>query len=337
MSSKVHTKLQQTIKEGFIPEPTFQLATQIEARLAHIMSTTGAVLRGVDWNQWRHINFHVNYFANRFPFDVKGAENKHWNITINQVLRYGFLFGSSGIWKSPTGKIEVISVQNYEGNKAEIVILNKDYKRVTLDGSKSIKVPVEDVVEYRFDYLALPAIVTLNPVLKFESNITKGYLSSTIINSPRIGLKHNNNVNSEENIRNFVNLDNVAMIIPEGGSDQILAYNLATDIQGFNELAQQGQKWYYDMIGRRTNTSFKKEHVGEYEELNASSNVAAQEFERYLYVKNFLSKLSKLFNLTIYLENLNGKMEDCNNDIVTEIEDQVEHKEKTDNEKTKKI
>lgn len=333
MSSKVNQKLNKLLEEKFIPEQTFQLATQINARLQHIMSMTGNVLRSVHWDYWRHINFHVNYFANRFPFDVKGAENKHWNIIINQVFRYGFLFGTSGIWKTPTGKIEIISVQKYEGEKAEIVILNRDYKRTSLDGMKSIKVPAADVVEYRFDYLSLPAITMLNPLLKFESNITKGYFAGSIINNPRIGLKHNNNVNSEDNIRNFVNLDNIAMIIPEGGSDQLLTYNLSTDIQGYNELAQQGLKWYYDMIGRRTNTSFKKEHVGEYEELNAASNVSAVEFERYIYVKVFLSKLSSLFGLTIYLENLNGVMEDCTADIVTLKEDQVEHKENSNEKK----
>ena len=318
--SKVNTKLQQALQKGFVPEGVLHLQTQIDARIQTIMATTGAPLNAVMWDNWRHINFHINYFANRFPFCVKSKDRNDWNIIINTAVRYGILYGSSGLYKDYNNEPQIINVSKYDKDKAEIAILPKDYKQIDLKYKSMIKVPRKQVAEYRFETIALPIITMINPLLKFESNITKGYISSTIVNAPRVGLKHTNASNSAENIRNFAELNNFAMVIPEGGTDQILSYNLSTDIKGFNELAQQGLKWYYDMIGRRTNTSFKKEHIGEYEEMNSSANVAAVEFERYLYIKKFLMEVSDLFGIEIYLENLNGVMENCKNDIVTEVQ-----------------
>ena len=94
----------------------------------------------------------------------------------------------------------------------------------------------------------------------------------------------------------------------DGGTDRFTALALATNTEPLLQTIEYTKNYYYDLVGRRTNSDFKRAHSLDSEISAAEKNCQAIETSRYLFLKKFLREYSMLFDIEINLENLNGEL-----------------------------
>ena len=296
-----------------IPQDTLLLQTQIAAKqqIIDAQIATQANSKKNYWNQWINLNNWANYFANRFKYDT--TEPKH-NITINQVLRNGFIFGQCGVWNN-NGTPTLINIQeiDYATNKAKFTIFspNPDPAKKPVLSPKNpkgqITKPADQVINYQFDSTGLTAFIKLEPVLRLEEFIQKALaIELSTLPTRLIHESQNSNTNLDL-IRQIIELETPVVSRVAGGTDEFTGLSFTTNTQGLTHLIEVSKNWYYDILGRSTNTDFKKAHTLEQEAINSQANIQALEWDRYLYFKDFIIQYATLFNLpNTLIENYNG-------------------------------
>lgn len=308
--TKALEKLKEIEQNGFVPMNTFNLENQIMAREAAIDSQVGTTSNGEDiyYNKWLQINQWADYFCGVFKYEAN--EFKH-NLAINRALRGGFIYGYIGVWNN-NGTPELVQVRdkNAMGEHFEIIIIYDDSKRYYEPKESSIfkKVPRKDVVIYQYDSLGYSAFLTLEPVLKFERLAQKALYNETLVLPTRILHDVDAGNPSTKAAKQFVQFNSSIIHRMDGGSDRFSGLAIGTNSESLLQTIEYTKNYYYDLLGRRTNSDFKRAHSLDAEISAAEKNCLAIETSRYLYLKKFLRDYANLFNIDILLENLNGEM-----------------------------
>ena len=322
VSKKRATELLNKALDGFTPEQTLKLFTKIQTADAMINSQVGKgsdiITTGrITWEKWININNWANYFANRWKYDT--PEMRHM-IAINWALRTGYIFGDSGVWNN-NGTPEIINITKYDLNYAYFTLSPKDNKSLKdmanlYDPNSKptkglIKRPKNEVVAYQFDSLGYGAIMILEPVLKFEKYIQKSLFNEAVSLPTRLLRVTTNPDVSNEALKQFIELNSPVITKYAGTGETYEGIRIDTNTDQLLNLMEGGKNWYYDILGRRTNSDFKLSHTLEQEAQNSAANVDAIEWDRWLFFKNFIQNYAKLFNIKIKIENFNGVLVDC--------------------------
>ena len=308
--SKALEKLKAIEQQGFTPLNTFNLKNQIMAKEAAIDSQVGTTDSGEDiyYNTWLQVNQWADYFCGAFKYEA--SEFKH-NIAINRALRAGFIYGAVGVWNN-NGTPELVQVRDRRaaGETYEIIIVYDDSERYypAKDPEMFKKVPKKDVVIYQFDSLGYSAFLTLQPVLKFERLAQKALYNETLVLPTRILHDVDAGNPSTKAAKQFVHFNSSMIHRMDGGTDRFTALALATNTEPLLQTIEYTKNYYYDLVGRRTNSDFKRAHSLDSEISAAEKNCQAIETSRYLFLKKFLREYSMLFDIEINLENLNGEL-----------------------------
>ena len=308
--SKAIEKLNQIEQKGFVPLNTFNLENQIMAKEAAIDSQVGNTNTGDDiyYNTWLQVNQWADYFCGTFKYEAN--EFKH-NIAINRALRAGFIYGSVGVWNN-NGTPELVQVRDRRSPTEyyEIIIIYDDSERYYPAKNPEMfkKVPKKDIVIYQFDSLGYPAFLTLQPVLKFERLTQKALYNETLVLPTRILHDVDAGNPSTKAAKQFVQFNSSMIHRMDGGTDRFTGLALATNTEPLLQTIEYTKNYYYDLLGRRTNSDFKRAHSLDSEISAAEKNCQAIETSRYLFLKKFLREYSMLFDVAINLENLNGEM-----------------------------
>lgn len=308
--SKAIEKLNQIEQQGFVPLNTFNLENQIMAKEAAIDSQVGNTNTGDDiyYNTWLQVNQWADYFCGTFKYEAN--EFKH-NIAINRALRAGFIYGSVGVWNN-NGTPELVQVRDRRSPTEyyEIIIIYDDSERYYPAKNPEMfkKVPKKDIVIYQFDSLGYSAFLTLEPVLKFERLTQKALYNETLVLPTRILHDVDAGNPSTKAAKQFVQFNSSMIHRMDGGTDRFTGLALATNTEPLLQTIEYTKNYYYDLLGRRTNSDFKRAHSLDSEISAAEKNCQAIETSRYLFLKKFLREYSMLFDVAINLENLNGEM-----------------------------
>ena len=308
--SKAIEKLNQIEQQGFVPLNTFNLENQIMAKEAAIDSQVGNTNTGDDiyYNTWLQVNQWADYFCGTFKYEAN--EFKH-NIAINRALRAGFIYGSVGVWNN-NGTPELVQVRDRRSPTEyyEIIIIYDDSERYYPAKNPEMfkKVPKKDIVIYQFDSLGYSAFLTLQPVLKFERLTQKALYNETLVLPTRILHDVDAGNPSTKAAKQFVQFNSSMIHRMDGGTDRFTGLALATNTEPLLQTIEYTKNYYYDLLGRRTNSDFKRAHSLDSEISAAEKNCQAIETSRYLFLKKFLREYSMLFDVAINLENLNGEM-----------------------------
>lgn len=308
--SKAIEKLNQIEQQGFVPLNTFNLENQIMAKEAAIDSQVGNTNTGDDiyYNTWLQVNQWADYFCGTFKYEA--SEFKH-NIAINRALRAGFIYGSVGVWNN-NGTPELVQVRDRRSPNEyyEIIIIYDDSERYYPAKNPEMfkKVPKKDIVIYQFDSLGYSAFLTLQPVLKFERLTQKALYNETLVLPTRILHDVDAGNPSTKAAKQFVQFNSSMIHRMDGGTDRFTGLALDTNTEPLLQTIEYTKNYYYDLLGRRTNSDFKRAHSLDSEISAAEKNCQAIETSRYLFLKKFLREYSMLFDVAINLENLNGEM-----------------------------
>ena len=308
--SKAIEKLNQIEQQGFVPLNTFNLENQIMAKEAAIDSQVGNTNTGDDiyYNTWLQVNQWADYFCGTFKYEA--SEFKH-NIAINRALRAGFIYGSVGVWNN-NGTPELVQVRDRRSPTEyyEIIIIYDDSERYYPAKNPEMfkKVPKKDIVIYQFDSLGYSAFLTLQPVLKFERLTQKALYNETLVLPTRILHDVDAGNPSTKAAKQFVQFNSSMIHRMDGGTDRFTGLALATNTEPLLQTIEYTKNYYYDLLGRRTNSDFKRAHSLDSQISAAERNWQSIETSRYLFLKKFLREYSMLFDVAINLENLNGEM-----------------------------
>lgn len=308
--TKAVEKLKNIQEGNYTPQNIFQLEQEMYGKEASIDSQVGATDQGQDiyYNQWLQVNQWADYFCGVFKYEVK--DFKH-NLLINRALRAGFIYGTIGVWNN-NGTPELCSINKNNKDKdwVEIIVITDDSKEFHAYQKTYQKVKRSEVIEYRFDSLGYSAFLTLGPVFKWERLAQKALYNETLVLPTRILHDVDAGNPSTKAAKQFVQFNSSIIHRIEGGSDRFAALALGGASDALLQTIEYTKNYYYDLLGRRTNSDFKRAHSLDAEISAAEKNCLAIETARYLYLKKFLRDYSTLFDIDILLENLNGEM--CN-------------------------
>lgn len=319
-------KLKDIQQKGFVPMNTFNLENQIMAKEAIIDSQVGQTDSGEDiyYNKWLQVNQWADYFCGTFTYEA--SEFKH-NLAINRALRAGFIYGYVGIWNN-NGTPELVQIRNKKESRDyyEIIIIYDDGERYyPKEGLQFKTVPKEEVAIYQFDSLGYSAFLTLQPILKFEKLSQKALYNEVLVLPTRILHDVDAGNPSTKASKQFVQFNSPIIHKMDGGTDRFQGLALGTNTEPLLQTIEYTKNYYYDLVGRRTNSDFKRAHSLDSEISAAEKNCRAIETSRYLYLKKFLRDYSILFDIDIRLENLNGEM----NSVFDKIELEVSNEAKS--------
>lgn len=297
-----------------LPQSTIQLKTEIEGREALIDSQIIKLqkLQNVQWSDWIIINNWANYYANVFKYE---CERKNFNKFLNRAIRSAFIYGSIGVWNN-NGTPELVGYQKLNSDFYNIFVIEEDdvdnywkNKKIPLKNIKKVK--SDEIIFYKFNSLGWTAFAYLKPVIKMEKMVQKALynqimvLPTRIINDKTI---HDNNFKAAQS---FVDFNSPIITRIEGGVDTFQGLNLTTSTTDLLNTVEYAKNWYYEVLGRRTNSEFKKTHSLDSELETAEKQFTILERDRYLHLKEFLKDFSDLFDETVYLENEIGELVDC--------------------------
>lgn len=322
-NTQLNDALAKQKQELFTPENVLKMQYEIAAKEAIIDSQVGAAVDLIDpnhisWNQWINLNNWANYFANRWRFE---AVQMHHTIAINLALRNGYIFGECGVWNN-NGTPELVTIHRIGATTIEFTLLpreTKELEKMAAAGERwkgrakgTLKAPKNQIIVYQFDSFGYGAIITLRPMLLMEDYIQRALFNEMRTIPARMIHDKLNNNSSNEVVRDFLELKKPIITRYRGGEESFEAIALNTNTANILELIEASKNWYYDILGRRTNSDFKLSHTLESEAKNSEANVIALEWDRYLFFKKFIQDYAKLFNLKdIKIENLNGQFTSC--------------------------
>lgn len=312
---KAIDKVKQIEENNYTPLDTFNLQNQIEAQEAAIDSQVGttSILDNIQWNRWIHINLWCDYYANRFKYEASDYQH---NFVINRALRNGFIYGSCGVWNN-NGTPEIVQFLKEENGKLRVSII-KDDKQEHNPKDNNIIVNKNEVIMYQFNSLGYSAFLTLGPILKLEQLIQKVLYNETLTNATRI-IRDVDAASSKRTAQQFINFLSPIINRFNNGKDRYEGLTLNTNTEKVLEVMEYAKNWYYDVLGRRTNTDFKKTHSLNSEIEAGMFNAEVLERDRFMFLKKFLREYSKLFNIEILLENENGELSNVNEKLKLEV------------------
>ena len=340
MKQKKASKLVEKAINDLTPKQLFDLKNRIEAKEMVINSQVlfnndqDLTIGRVVWEKWININNWANYFANRWKYETK--DMKH-NMAINYALRAGYIYGDSGIWNN-NGTPTNIIVSHCDLNFCYFTLSPTEQERLEqlrYETKKKkqglIKKPKNEIINYQFDSLGYGAFITLDPVLKLEEYIQKAIFNEAMTLPTRI-IRDINDANTDNRTaKQFLELKSPVINRYKGGNETYEGLTLSSSTDGLLNLIEASKNWYYDILGRRTNSDFKLSHTLEQEAKNSEFNVNAIEWDRYLFFKKFIQEYAKLFKIKIKIENLNGDFGDCFNDLELELKNEVKPNNETTN------
>lgn len=306
--AKATQELKKIENNEFTPLDTFNLQNNIAAQEAVIDSQVGdtSILNDIQWNRWIHINLQCDYYANRFKYEAK--DYKH-NFIINRALRNGFIYGVCGVWNN-NGTPEIVQIADYRNDEVRITVITDDTKEFRKDANTTfIWVKRDTVIEYQFSSLGYSAFLTLGPLLKLEQLVQKVLYNETLTNATRI-IRDVDAGSSKKTAQQFVKFLSPLINRYNNGKDRYEGLALDTNTEKAIEVIEYAKNWYYDILGRRTNSDFKKTHSLNSEIEAGQFNGEVLERDRYMFLKKFLRDYSKMFNVKINLENETGEMVD---------------------------
>lgn len=326
--NKVFNKIKGIEENNYLPVETINLQQQIYAQEAAIDSQVGStsILNDIKWNRWIHINLWADYFANRFKYEA--SEYKH-NFAINRAIRNAFIYGRIGIWNN-NGTPEVVFVVKEENERYRVSVLKNDDEEFYAhnERNKYIYVDKTQVIHYQFSSLGYSAFITLQPVLKMEQLVQKVLYNEILTNATRI-LRDTEAGSSSTSAKQFINFNSPVIHRIDGGTDRYTGLTLDTNTEKVIETIEYSKNWYYDILGRRTNSDFKKTHSLDSEIEAGQFNTNVLERDKYMFLKKFLRDYSKLFKVSILLENENGEMDSVFAKL--KIQKEVKNEVKTSN------
>lgn len=320
----------QRIQNFFLPKETMELMNKIAAKEEIINSQ---ILKFVEpdlansnervvWPRWININNWANYFANRFKYDTK---NTKYNLIINNVLRYGFIYGDCGVWNNNGTPTIAYFVKDLSPTKCLITIhptsnQEEALKLVRESRAKSnnatIQIDKKDFVNYQFEPLGYSAFLTLKPVLETEEMIQKLLINEVTTAPTKTFFKVAQPDGSKRLMSAYLSNSTPILVQLMDSPDKIAQLQSASGSQEVLNLIEATKNWYYDILGRRTNSDFKLSHTLEQEAQNSAANVNAIEWGRYLLFRDFMENFAKIFKCkNLVIENFNGTMSSLSEDI----------------------
>lgn len=308
----------------FIPKNTIQMLNKIEAQEQIINSQVKALSEPtltdsnerVVWSKWVNINNWANYFANRFKYDT--LKTKH-NLIINRVLRNGFIYGDCGVWNNNGTPTVAYYVKDLNLNRCQISLEPTTTQDAALKMVKetrhkaqltTITVDKKDFANYQFEPLGYSAFMTLKPVLESEEMIQKLLINEITTAPTKTIFKVSQPDSSARLMSAYLSNSTPVLVQLMDSPDKIAQLPSSSGSGDVLNLIEATKNWYYDILGRRTNSDFKLSHTLEQEAQNSAANVDAIEWGRYLLFKSFIEVYAELFNLGgVLIESFNGKMQ----------------------------
>lgn len=315
-TTELLNKIDQQI-QGFKPVNTINIEQRIEATNAAIDSqiSRSSILSSVVWTDWVIINQWADYFANVFAYE---SDRLEMDIFINRVIRQGFIFGYCYVWNN-NGTPEIVSVVKKNKDTCDIYIINSDEDYLEKGGSyydskkaNKFNVPIDQLIRYQFNSLGWSSFVVLKPIIKLNKLVMKSLYNDTLMNTSRLIHQVEFDMTDVKTSQQFVNFESPVIHKSGDGTDTFRALQLATNTQSLIDVIEYAKNYYYEILGRRTNSDFKRTHS-----LDSEIDAAQQTFEilerdRYRWLKHFLRQFSKMFNLEIMLENSIGEYKNVN-------------------------
>lgn len=311
----------------FIPINTINLENKMYAVEAAIDSQVAAsnILNEIVWNQWIIINNWANYFANVFKYE---AEDFKHNVFLNRAIRYGFIYGRAYVWNN-NGTPEIVGVVNWDDKDVvEISIITEDMDYSLMEKTqyfynsnkgKRLTVPKSQIIVYRFNSLGWSSFIVLQPIIKLEQQIMKALYNEAIMLPTR--LLHDTEAGQTDTraTKQLLEFNSPVLHKTHDGTDKFYGLTINTNNQDLLNTIEYAKNYYYDILGRRTNSDFKRAHSLDAELEASESNFEILERDRYMFLKRFLREYSKMFRTSILLENSIGEFKDVfEKDIIKE-------------------
>ena len=318
--------------EEFIPTQTVQNTAVMKAKEAVIDAQVGKAgiynNTGVYYNDWLIINQWANYMANVFKYETKDLDI---TLFINRSIRYAFIFGYVYVWNNK-GKPEIVYPERVEG-KLKVAIINEDLDN-SIKGADWYKMQGQyaryeadeaDIILYKFESLGFSAFITLGPIIKFEKLASKSLYNEALMLPTRL-------VNSSENpdpngtaAKQVTDFNGPIMFKYADGTDKFEGLEIAYASNQLVQVLEYTKNWYADIIGRRSNTDFKRAHSLNAEIEAGQDNFKILERDRYLHLKRYLKQFKKLFKLDkLLLETTIGEYKDVDEyDVIKEEKDVI--------------
>ena len=299
-----------------IQQMKLELETKDAAIRAFVQKINDPTNNNEVWPLWINLQNWANYFAGRWAFEVK--DNLEWTIILNRVVRESFLFGNCGVWNW-NGEPRAVIVgagDPKDFTKAKISLLaTHDLNKMTNANIQRVPewfketVPKTELINYVWDSNGYGSLIWLKPILTFETLIQKALINeATVLPTRLIKTTDNINTNNEATI-NLISLNTPILTRINGGLETFEGLTIPTNTDQLLNLIEAAKNWYYDILGRRTNSDFKLSHTLEAEANNSEANVQAIEWDRFLLLRAFLQKFSTMFKVEILMENWNGHIE----------------------------
>lgn len=268
--------------------------------------------RTVNYHMWMVLNLHCDYFANYFKIY---CENPALFEAIIKVFRGYFYFGNAGILFINNSYIPVYEIKSNFNSSGELTSVEVGYltELFARENSEYYKPPKNTLTIKKNmlkDYIRLSggvsAYIKWLPFVKLQTQLL------TMINDHRFFIHKNLGINCKDpsvlqkEIEMYFNLE-VPFFINIGSTTNTNTNNFL-ELGGVNNANdkiisyyEQTTKIYYELLGRRKNTDFKKER-------NITAEVAASQsnFDILLnneqhYKKLFLKQISEKTGEKVYL------------------------------------
>lgn len=305
----------------FTPNSTIQMEAKLEAKKAAIDSQVAALNvygKSIYYHEWIILNQWADYMANIFKYESKDFKHTFF---INRVIRYAFLFGYCWVWND-NGTPRLCTVQ-FEGNQwyayeipdtIDTEEKGEGFYTIHTVKYKKFKTPVklENLIKYQYSSLGYSAYITLRPIVKMEQIVSRALYNEVLMLPTRvINSSDSPNANSSA-ARQLLDFNSSILFKFADGTDRFEPLELANASTEMIATIEYAKNYYYDILGRRSNTEYKRAHALEAELEAGQRNIEILERDRWLHLKNFLVKYSKLFNTQLYLQTSAGDYEDVN-------------------------
>ena len=293
--------------EGFKPTQTVlneQIMLSKELAIDAQVSNSEVYDGTIGYHTWIIINQWANYFANVFKYE---ADQMKHTLFINRAIRYAFIFGYVWIWNN-NGTPEIVGASERNGKwyvsiiKEEFDNLEKSdsyYKRLEYN----LEVDPKDLYRYKFDTLGFSAYIILGPVIKVEKLVSKALYNEILVLPTRLIHSSENPDPNNRAVKQILGFKSPILHKFADGQDKFEGMNLSITSLELLRTIEYTKNYYYDLLGRRTNTDYKASHSLDAEVEASQISFRILERERYLHLKAFLQWFSKQFATKIMLEN----------------------------------
>lgn len=268
--------------------------------------------RTVNYNLWMVLNFHADYFSNYFKIK---CDNQQLFETIIKVFRGFFYFGNAGILFINNKYIPVYEIKSNSNSSGEITsvvvgylneIFTKEYSEYYKPPNNTFTIKKEMLKDYIRIGGGVSAYIKWLPFCKLQTQLL------TMLNDHRFFIHKNMEINCKDSdnlkkeIELYYNLEFPFFI--NIGSTTNTQTNNFLELGGLDSkndkiinYYESTTKIYYELLGRRKNTDYKKER-------NITAEVAATQSNFDILLNNeqhlkelFLKEVSKKTGIEVYI------------------------------------